>query len=42
MPLGTQKGALKLKGDDSIKKKKRKKKDKELALLDGEESKSKV
>ena len=34
MPLGGGKGALKLKGDDQIKKKKRKKKGKELALID--------
>lgn len=40
MKLGSGKGALKLKGDDQIKKKKRKKKDKELALVD--DSKPKV
>lgn len=40
MPLGTSKGALRLKGDDQIKKKKKKKKDKELALVD--DSKPKV
>ena len=38
MSFSAGKGALKLKGDDSIKKKKRKKKGKELALVDDSES----
>ena len=43
MPLGSGKGALKLKGDDLIKKKKKsKKKDKKLALEEDTKAQPKV
>lgn len=42
MPLGSGKGAIKLKGDDISKKKKKKKRDKELVLADDTKAEAQV